>query len=263
MTPPASWSVGSPSAPLTVTVLGCSGTYAGPGGACSGYLLRSPTTSIWIDCGPGSLGNLQRHVPLVALDAVVVTHSHPDHWLELPVVLNALRYGMRVPDLGLPLLWTESTADLFITVAGQRPDPTFASRVIDEYATATIGDIDLRFSRTDHSVETLAVRADNGGRSVVYTADTGDAWRLTSLGSDIDRTIDLAIVEATLDEVERNAVQHLTGRQAGAQAAEADVATLVLTHLAPGSDAAARRADAALAYDGPIEVAEIDRTYHA
>ncbi len=247
---------------LTITVLGCSGTYAGPGGACSGYLLRTPTTNVWMDCGPGSLGNLQRHVSLTELDGIVVSHAHPDHWLELPVTLNALRYGVDPPRRGVPLVWTARTAERFRALSGD-PRPTFAPRVVDADSTARIGDIDLRFSRTDHPVETLAIRAEHAGRSIVYSADTGDGWRLASLGPDIGCTIDLAVVEATLDESEAGVVQHLTASQAGRQAAEAGVATLVLTHLAPGSDAEARRAEAARTFDGPIEVAEIDATHRA
>lgn len=247
---------------LSVTVLGCSGTYAGPGGACSGYLVRTATTSIWMDCGAGTLANLQRHVRLQDLGGIVVSHSHPDHWLELPVVVNALRYGVGAPDLGLPVLWTAGTAELYAAIASD-PGHALATQVIDEGSTATLGDVDLRFSRTDHPVETLAIRAEHGGRSIVYSADTGDGWRLASLGPDIGRTIDLAIVEATLDESDADAVQHLTAFQAGRQAAEAGVASLLLTHLAPGSDPDARRADAARAYDGPIEVAEIDATHRA
>ncbi|MCO8128930.1 MBL fold metallo-hydrolase [Acidimicrobiia bacterium EGI L10123] len=247
---------------LSVTVLGCSGTYAGAGGACSGYLLRTATTNLWMDCGAGSLANIQRHVALLELDGIVVSHSHPDHWLELPVLLNALRYGVGAPDLGMPLLWTARTAEQFAAIAAE-PEPTFAPQVIDERSTATIGDIDLSFSRTDHPVETLAIRAEHAGHSIVYSADTGDAWRLASLGPDIGRTIDLAIVEATLDEDDADVVQHLTASQAGRQAAEAGVATLVLTHLAPGSDPEARRTDAARAFAGPIEVADIDATFRA
>lgn len=247
----------------SITVLGCSGTYAGAGGACSGYLVRTATTSIWLDCGAGSLGNLQRHVSLLDLDAIVVSHSHPDHWLELPVVVNALRYGLDAGDRELPLLWTADTAAHFHAVSSHHPFPTFAPRIIDETATATIGDIDLRFSRTDHPVETLAVRAESGGRAIVYSADTGNEWSLGSLGADLDLPIEVAVVEATLDEANRNVVQHLTARQAGEQAARAGVASLVLTHLAPGSDPAARSADAAAVFDGPVEVAEIDRTFTA
>jgi ribonuclease BN (tRNA processing enzyme) len=242
---------------LSVTVLGCSGTYAGPGGACSGYLLRTGTTAVWLDCGPGTLANVQEHVALTDLDALVISHSHPDHWLELPVLVNALRYGVGAKDVGLPLLWTKRNAELMRGLGSARLEPTFRPRVIDARSTATIGDIDLRFARTDHPVETLAVRADSGGRSVAYTADTGDGWRLASLGPGID----LAVVEATLDEAEAGRVQHLTGRQAGRQAAEAGAAALLLTHLAPGSDPDRRRAEAAEAFDGPIEVAHTHRTY--
>lgn len=244
---------------LSVTVLGCSGTYAGPGGACSGYLFRTATTNLWVDCGPGSLANVQEHIALTDLHGMVVTHAHPDHWGELPVLVNALRYGVEAPDLGVPLLWTERTAELMGAVGPAELAPTFLPQVIDEHATATVGDIDLRFSRTDHPVETLAVRADHGPWSIAYTADTGDGWRLGALGDDVD----LALVEASLDEADAGRVQHLTGAEAGRQAADAEVATLLLTHLMPGSDPTARRAAAGRAFAGPIGVAAINRTYHA
>lgn len=239
---------------LTITVLGASGTYPGPGTACSGYLLRTDETTVWLDCGSGSLANLQRHVALDHLDGIVCTHSHPDHWLELPVAVNALRYGLGRPDAAIPVLWTEHTASLFTEVSGRPPEPTFVPTVIDEASVATIGDIDLRFSRTDHPVETLAVRADAGGRAVAYSSDTGNAWELASLGPGID----VAVVEATLPEHDADSVQHLTAGQAGSQATRAGVAGLVLTHLAPGSDAEAWRRAAAGTYDGPIAVAEIN-----
>lgn len=242
---------------LSITVLGASGTYPAPGAACSGYLLRTDSTSVWLDCGAGSLANLQRHLALPDLDGIVCSHSHPDHWLELPVAVNALRYGMDRAEAGIPVYWTRVTADLFGLVSGGAPEPTFDSRVVDGASRVSIGDIDIRFSRTDHPVETLAVRAEAGGRAIAYSADTGNAWDLSSLGPDID----LAVVEATLDEDQVDSVQHLTGRQAGMQAARAGVAGLVLTHLAPGSDPAARVAEAATAYDGSIAVAEIDERY--
>lgn len=244
---------------LSLTVLGCCGTYAGPGGACSGYLLRSGTTTIWVDCGPGTLANVQRHVALTDLDAVVVTHSHGDHWLELPVLFNALRYGVGAADLALRVLWTARTAELMATVSGKDLAPTLRPEVVSDGATARVGDIELRFSRTDHPVETLAVRADAGGRSIAYSADTGAAWALSRLGAGID----LAVLEATLDEDEAGRVQHLTGRQAGRLASEAGAASLLLTHLTPGTDPDRRADEAAEAYAGPIQVAETHRTYVA
>ena len=74
---------------MELTVLGCSGSYGAPaGGACSGYLVRAGTTVLWVDCGNGSFTNLQQHVHPEELTAVVITHSHPDHCVDL--------YGLHV-----------------------------------------------------------------------------------------------------------------------------------------------------------------------
>ena len=66
---------------LQITVLGASGTYAGVDGACTGFLVRGGDSTVMMDAGPGTLANLQRHIRLSELDAVVLSHSHPDHWL--------------------------------------------------------------------------------------------------------------------------------------------------------------------------------------
>lgn len=248
---------------LRLVVLGSSGTAPVPDNGCSGYLLRTGRTTIWLDCGSGSLAALQRHVPLVEIDGVVCSHVHPDHWLDLPVAVNALRYVLDASDAGIPLLWTAETAAAFDVVSGRSPAPAFAPRVIDAASTATLGDIELSFSRTDHPVETLAVRATAGGRTIVYSADTGDGWDLAATGRDGDGPIDLAVLEATLDEGAAGDIAHLTASQAGRQATRAGVARLLLTHLAPGTDPAQRIAAAATTFDGPIDVATPNQEYPA
>src|SRR6476659_1722679 len=156
---------------MTVTVLGCSGTFASAGGACSGYLVRSDHTTLWLDCGPGTLGNVQLHVGLPEIDAIVVSHSHPDHWLELPVLRNALKYSFGIE--GLRVLGTGETKAQLDVVCSDGVAPTFAWETMSDGARANIGDLDVRFSRTDHPVETLGVRIEGGGRTLGYTADTG------------------------------------------------------------------------------------------
>ena len=78
---------------LQMTVLGCSGSYPGPEGACSGYLVQGGGANVVIDLGPGSLANLQRHLALRRVDAVILTHRHPDHWTDLAGLHVALKYG--------------------------------------------------------------------------------------------------------------------------------------------------------------------------
>ncbi len=80
---------------VELTVLGCSGSYGGVGGAaCSGYLLRGGETTVWVDCGNGTFGHLQEHVAAEDLTAVVLTHGHPDHCVDIYGLHVLLRYGL-------------------------------------------------------------------------------------------------------------------------------------------------------------------------
>lgn len=236
---------------LTVTVLGSAGTFAHPGNACSGYLVQTPETSVWLDCGPGTLAALQEHVPLAEVDAVVVSHEHPDHWLELPVVRNAARYVLGIDRLAV--YGTAGTQTAFGHLVDD-PEP-LAWTVVTDGSTVTVGDLHLRFAATDHPVETLAVRVDALGRSFAYSADTGPDWSFASLDP-AGSGFDLALCEATLEEADAGSAPHLTGSQAGRIAQQSGVRRLAVTHLYEG--VAPARVDAASApdaFDGPVEVA--------
>lgn len=235
---------------LTVTVLGADGSYAGPGGACTGYLVQSADASVWLDCGPGTAGRLQELVALRDLAAIVCTHEHPDHWLELPTIYNALRYY----ELGdpVPVYGTLGTRRLAASLCHGPLDDVFDWRVIADGATFTVRDQAWRCSRTDHPVETLAVRVDVASCSFAFTADTASGWSLAELGSGID----LAISEATfLSDLEGQGIPHLSAREAGELARLAGVGALVITHLTPGSDPEPFVREAQASFGGPVEVA--------
>ena len=72
---------------MRLTIIGCSGSFAGPNSPASSYLVQSEhegrTWNLVLDMGPGSLGALQRHIELDAIDAIVISHLHPDHCLDL------------------------------------------------------------------------------------------------------------------------------------------------------------------------------------
>lgn len=235
---------------LSLTILGCTGSYPGPGDVCSGYLLQSDGTNVMVDAGPGTVAALQDHLALEDLDAVVLSHSHPDHWTDLMVLRTAWKYGLRRE--GLVVLGTEDTREHAAAIAESHLSPTFDWRVIWDGATTTVGDLALCFSSTDHYVETLALRADVDGRSFAYSADTGPGWSFAELGDGIH----LGLCEATFATDEEQAgVLHLSAGQAGAMARVAGVERLVLTHLLPGADAEAYRTNAVEAFGRDVDVA--------
>jgi ribonuclease BN (tRNA processing enzyme) len=245
---------GADDAGLSVTILGCDGSFAGPGGACSGYLVRGGGVRLWLDCGPGTLAGLQEHLDLDDLDGVVVTHAHPDHWVDLLPYHNVVRHIRK--RVGVPV-WSPARVRELAGAVNGRLGPAFDWTDVSGGSTVSTGGLTLTFSRTDHGPETLAVRVDAGGSSLAYTADTGPGWSLSELGPGID----LALCEASLPKEYERTVQHLSGRQAGQTAKAAGARRLVLTHIQPGIDREKQRADASAAFGGPVELAEAGVTY--
>ncbi len=240
---------------LTVTVLGCSGSYAAPDNPCTGYLLRSEEAVVLLDCGPGTLGPLQTAADLNEITAVVITHCHPDHWLELPVIRNVFTWFH--PRHAVPVYGTLETRTMDAALGAQsvkrsgRDDP-MAWSVIDASSDFRIGDQHWRFAQTNHPVETLAVRVDCQSRSFAFSADTGPDWDFRSLGQGIH----LAMCEASYGkDRERQSSPHISAREAARAASVAGVERLVLTHMSPGSDPEARLAEARAEFDGEVDAA--------
>ncbi|MFP5318511.1 MAG: MBL fold metallo-hydrolase [Acidimicrobiia bacterium] len=238
---------------VTLTVLGCSGSYPGPGGACSGYLVDDGSTRLWVDAGSGTLANLQRHVDPGQLDAVLLSHEHPDHWADLEGWHNVLRFVLikqRFPVYAPAGLRRHVYQDM---------SPWITWYDVAEADKVAIGTYDVTFSRTDHGPETLAMRIDapGSGKSLGYSADTGPGWSLEALGAGLD----LALVEATVPRSLEGAMQHLSARQAGQTARAAGAAGVVLTHLWPNLDRDRARHEGSEAFGAPVEIATVGRSF--
>jgi ribonuclease BN (tRNA processing enzyme) len=249
------------SSPLGVTVLGSSGTWPSADSGCAGYLFDHDDTRIWIDCGPGSFSALQRHCKMADIDALVVTHEHPDHAMELPIIRNAMLYGLGVERV--PLYAPRGVLHLLETLLGTRGlTPSFEPKMIGDRSVARVGGVTLRFSRTDHPVETLAVRVEREARpspAIGYSSDTGPGWSVGALGDGLG----IGIVEATFlaANVGESAAVHRTAAQTGADARRAGVERLVITHITPTGDPEAHRLEAEAAFGGEVTVARPNERY--
>ena len=242
---------------LSLTVLGCSGSYAAAGEACSGYLVQSAETNIWVDCGPGTLANLQENVALDQVDAIVVSHHHPDHCAELPVVYNAYKYFTAVAEIRVI-----TTSDVRRVTDAFQPDrdssDVFGWEIVADGSNVEVGDIAISFSRTDHPVETLAMRFRCGEESIVYTSDTGRNWSISDLGLGAN----IVLGEGTLldDNADPN-IPHISCRHLAVEANEAQARRLIVTHVPPGSDPSKHLEEAATVFEGQVELATTGRTF--
>ncbi len=242
---------------LTLTVLGCDGSHAGPGpaGAASGYLLRSWTTGdcLWLDAGPGTFANLQRFCDPRRLTGIVLSHEHLDHWTDVEGLVTAARWTWRWDRDPVPVLAAPGIAARL----AQPIDGILDWSEVGDGDTVALGGVRLTFSRTDHGPVTLAVRVEGAGRVLGYSADSGPGWSLAALGSDLD----LALCEATFTKEYEGTVQHMSGRQAGRSARAAGARRLVLTHRSPAVEAGAVAAEAAEAFGAPVETATVGRGF--
>ncbi len=221
---------------VRLRVLGCAGGYPGPGSPCSGYLLEAAGRRVWVDAGGGTLAELQRHCSLDDLDAVWISHLHPDHCTDLPLAFHALsvggvRGGRRLPVLG-PSGWSRQFGALAML------------------AVATV-----------HGIETYGFRATAGGPTLSYSADSGPCEALERLAEGSD----LFLCEAFLSpggprEPHAGAIS-LTPGQAGAYAQAGGARRLVLTHLPPGADRARTRWLAESEFSGAVDLADQGRGF--
>jgi ribonuclease BN (tRNA processing enzyme) len=216
---------------VELTVLGCSGSYGAPaGGACSGYLLRTAGAALWLDCGNGTLANLQRHVAVDDLTALIITHWHPDHCADVYGLQVLFNYGLG--RTGFPVYAPEGTEARLGTLVDGDWGGAFAWAAVGDGDAVTVGDCGLRFSRTAHPPPTLAVEASADGKRLVYSADTGPDWSPEAFRSGAD----LVLSEATFQRDNESTGIHLSARQAGTAARAAGARRLMLTHLWPGLD---------------------------
>lgn len=238
---------------LSLTVCGSSGTHAANGRACSSYLVSSARTRLLLDCGNGALANLTQRIDVAELDAVLLSHLHPDHCADVYGLSYALGFH---PD-GERSVTVYAPAGAGTQLAGLLPEDSRESflRRCRFVAVAagqglSVGDLRVELFAARHPVETVASRVSDGTRVIAFSGDSAPTEQLTRCA----READLFLCEATWSETAGPFPEgvHMTGVEAGRQGADARARRLVLTHVFPTYDPRTVAAQAAVAFDGPV-----------
>lgn len=248
---------------MQITILGKSPSWPDAGGACSGYLVETAGTKLLVDCGSGIFGKLRERIDYAEIDAIVISHFHGDHCLDLMPYAYALTYSPRwssanpaprprliVPAGGVDLLC--QIANLF--GSGETIVNAFEVSEYEPQQVVGVGDFELRFCLVPHYIATFAISITAAGEEGRFTfgADCGPNQELI----DFAQGSDILLIESTLragdDEEPRG---HLTAAEAGAHGRAANVGQLVLTHISDELDQAVSVAEASEAFGGEVTLA--------
>lgn len=247
-------------------MVGCSGSASGPDSAASCYLLQAGATSVLLDLGSGAFGQLLRYLAPECLDAVLISHLHADHVVDLVGLDVYLRYGPGAPHQPVALWGPQGVQQRVEQLCGEKGGgrDSYSAQTWRPGEPITIGPLQIEPFRVEHPVLAYALRITgpsehgDGTRTLVYTGDTDscDGVRDAAAGAD------LLLSEAAFEEGrDRLRGVHLTGRRAGELAAHAGVRQLVLTHIPPWTSRDKVHAEARSVYDGPVELADPGATY--
>lgn len=237
-----------------LTVLGSSGTFPSRGRACASYLVEAGDTSVVLDCGNGSLANLTGIRDVADIDALLISHLHPDHFVDIYGLYYALRFHPEGPqhvDVYAPAGAADHIAQLMWTPDGFQELCRFhEARAGDRLS---IGSLDVTLFAAAHPVETLAPRIDAGGTVVSYSADSGPSDEIVACARDADLFVCDSSWLSTDGPFPKDL--HMTGAEAGEHARRAGAAALLVTHVFPTNDPQDVAAEARERFDGRVLVA--------
>jgi ribonuclease BN (tRNA processing enzyme) len=238
---------------VRLTVLGGSGAWPVIDQACSGYLVEHDGFALLVDPGYATFPRLLAHVTSDQVDAVYVSHGHPDHCADLNPLLRARALADEPAD-PLPVYAPPAAVDAVLAL--DRPGMLTDAYVLREFTIGSrfeIGPFRADTHALPHWLPNAGVRLTAGGRVLAYTGDSGPSPAVVELA----RNADLFLAEATYpDRVPSHSRRYLTSaRQAGIHATQADAGRLLLTHLWPGTNPEMARQAAGRGYDGEIAVA--------
>ena len=241
---------------MRLTIVGCAGSYPNGRSAASCYLVEHDGFGLVIDMGSGALGPLHRYRDPADIDAVLLSHLHADHFLDMCPLFVARRYRPEGLPPPLPVYGPANTLDRLQSAYGDDHEPLL-EKVFDvgdfSREELNVGPFTVRVAKVNHPVECYGMRITAGGRTLAYSGDTAPCPELVGLASGAD----LALFEASFRDGDDNpAGLHMTPTEAANVASEAGVSRLVLTHMVAWHDNSEAAALAGAAFTGEVILAE-------
>ncbi len=241
-------------------MIGSSSAVPRPGRACSSYLVQGDETNIVLDLGTGALQSLSRFLEPSRVSAIVISHFHPDHFMDLVQLryVVALNEAASAIDVHVPYGVRARLERLAEQLPSGTGKPFFEGALnLAEYTRNSplqIGEFSLAFAQSRHYIDAYAARVSGASRTFTYSADTAPCKSVTELASNAD----LFLCEAALGAHgrDRSTRGHSNAREAGRMAHDARVKHLMLTHYSAQCDPEAMRAAAAEQFAGPITIAD-------
>ncbi|MGW6445359.1 MBL fold metallo-hydrolase [Lentzea sp. NPDC055074] len=242
---------------MLLTVLGCSGSIPGPGAAASGYLVEAEGFTLALEFGNGVLSRFQEERPLFSMDALVLSHLHPDHCVDVSSLYVARKYHPEPPSSPLPVHAPAEAHSRFVASyapnAAERESLDFS----DVFAfhglgsRVEIGPFTVDSAVVAHPCEAYGFRISYGGVTLAYTGDSGPCGSLDALAAGAD----VLLSEASWTHApDRQPDLHLSGREAGELARRAGAGRLLVTHVPPWTSREDVLGEARSAFDGPGEL---------
>lgn len=256
---------------MRLTVVGCAGSFPSPDSPASCYLVEADDTTgrrwrVVLDLGSGALGPLQRHLEparLGDLDAVLLSHLHPDHFLDVCGLYVALTYNPAgTPDRRMPVYGPDHTFERLERAYGEHETgslaKTYEVRAWTDGEPVVVGPFTITPRRVEHPVVAFGLRVEADGATLTYSGDTDACDALAELADGAD----LLLAEASFVEGrDTSRGVHLTGRRAGQVAERSGARRLVLTHYPVWTGPEVVAAEAREVYSGPVEVAHPGATW--
>lgn len=239
---------------MKITVLGGCGAWPAAGQACSGYLVEHEGFRLVLDPGYATLPQLLKDTAAEQIDAVLISHGHPDHCADLNPLLRARALG-KAPPSALPVHTLPGAMNAVLAL--DNPRMLAGAYTLREFSAGhrfEAGPFQVDTWALPHFVPNAGMRLTADGHVLAYTGDTGPSPDIATMARDAD----VLLAEATFPGQvlpAQDAPYLSTARQAGEYAAKAGARRLVLTHLWPGTDPSTAHAAARRVYSADLDIA--------